>query len=209
MRRRHCVFTIIAVVFFLLLRFVAEVGHEPSGTFLVTRVIDGDTAELNGQDRVRLLGIDAPEEGEPFHDSAKAYLSNLALNKQVALKFDARKRDGYGRLLAYIYLDTFSVNAAMVAMGLARIYFFTDNASNDQIQAGLLAAQRQAIGKKIGIWTVPNTGEAYYIGNSRTMRFHRPQCPSAKKLPDKYRVIFEERTEPFLEGYSPCRNCQP
>jgi len=193
----------------LLFRFVVKIDREPSETFLVTRVLDGDTAELNRQDRVRLLGIDTPEEGEPFHDSATAYLSKLILNKQVSLKFETRKRDGYGRLLAYIYIDTFSVNMDMLAKGLARIYLFPDNASDQQMRANLLTVQRQAISKGIGIWTVPSTPESYYVGNSRTLRFHRPQCPSIKKLSDKDRVIFEDRMKPFLEGYSPCRNCKP
>ncbi|MCX6826049.1 MAG: hypothetical protein NTV06_02090, partial [candidate division Zixibacteria bacterium] len=71
------------VVLLLLIRFVSEIGYDksPRDRFKVVRIIDGDTIELTGGDRLRLLGIDCPEKGEPFHDSAQAFLRNLILSK--------------------------------------------------------------------------------------------------------------------------------
>jgi len=39
--------------------------------YLVTQVIDGDTIEINGSDRVRLLEIEAPEAGECYFTESK------------------------------------------------------------------------------------------------------------------------------------------
>mgnify|MGYP000695748893 CR=1 FL=1 len=51
----------------------------------VTRVIDGDTfeIELDGKlYKVRLIGVNAPEKGQPFADKAEAKLKELVLGKK-------------------------------------------------------------------------------------------------------------------------------
>jgi len=209
MKLRHYIFAAVLVLFFLLFRFVAEIGRETSSRFRVIRIIDGDTVELAGRGRVRLLGIDTPEQGEPFYDSATAFLSEMALGKEACLRFDARKRDGYGRLLAYLYIDTIFINGAILENGLGYLYLFRDNLRDETILSELLSAQRKAMEKSIGLWTLPYTEEEYYIGNSNSMRFHRPACRGVENLSSKYRVIFNTREEAFYEGYSPCRNCKP
>lgn len=46
-----------------------------------------------------------------------------------------------------------------------------------------------------------------YIGNKNSLAFHRPTCPN---LPlEKNRVYFETRNEAILNGYHPCKNCNP
>jgi endonuclease YncB( thermonuclease family) len=71
-------------------------------TFLVTRVIDGDTVELANGENVRLVGIDTPEVGECGFEGASAELSRLVLGKRVELVRSDEDRDGYGRLLRYV-----------------------------------------------------------------------------------------------------------
>ncbi|MCL2620127.1 MAG: hypothetical protein FWD97_04240 [Defluviitaleaceae bacterium] len=44
---------------------------------VVTRVIDGDTVELYSGERVRLIGIDAPEVGEAGADEATNFVRDL------------------------------------------------------------------------------------------------------------------------------------
>jgi len=101
----------------------------------VERVIDGDTILLENGEKVRLIGIDAPEyykltDKEKFgldEDylyewgvKAKLYLEDRILNKDVSLKYDREKRDCYGRLLAYVYLDHEMINRTMIKEGYAR-----------------------------------------------------------------------------------------
>jgi len=71
-------------------------------TYLVTRVIDGDTLELASGRDVRLVGIDTPEVGECGYEKAAANLSYLTLGQQVSLAVSDEDQDRYGRLLRYV-----------------------------------------------------------------------------------------------------------
>ncbi|MCX5892201.1 MAG: thermonuclease family protein, partial [Deltaproteobacteria bacterium] len=115
----------------------------------VTRVIDGDTAELAGGARVRFLGIDAPEmerDGKPadfLAHQSKDYVAGLIQGKTVRLEYDRERYDRYGRLLAYLYLpDGAMVNLLVVRQGLARVY---SQAPNLRHQETLNAAQQEAM----------------------------------------------------------------
>jgi endonuclease YncB( thermonuclease family) len=71
-------------------------------TYLVTRVVDGDTLELGNGQTVRLVGIDTPEIGECGHDRASVALGRLVTGRQVRLTMSDEDRDRYGRLLRYV-----------------------------------------------------------------------------------------------------------
>jgi len=49
--------------------------------------------------------------------------------------------------------------------------------------------------------------EDHYIGNSRSLRFHRPSCSGLPS--EQNRVILDTREEAVNEGYEPCGNCKP
>jgi len=89
---------------------------------LVERVIDGDTIELRGGKRVRLLGIDSPEKKQYYCEEATERLRQLVEGKDVGLEKDATNRDKYGRLLRYIYVDEVFVNLEMVKEGYAVLF---------------------------------------------------------------------------------------
>ena len=180
----------------------------------VERVIDGDTLVLAGGARVRVLGIDAPEmerDGQPadfLAHKAKAVLSDLTLHRQVALEYDRLRYDHYGRLLAYLFLpDHTLVNADLVRQGLARVYFIAPNLRYREV---LLAAQREAIEAKRGVWQkLLQQDEPYYLGNKNTFRLHRPKCPLAAQMAKANQVRFSSLKDAYLQGYSPCRSCKP
>lgn len=101
-----------------------------SGPVLVRYVVDGDTIDVAGVGRVRLLGIDAPEVGRgletsaPFALEAQQRLSALVAQRWVRLEYDepGMRRDTYHRRLAYVWLETaVMVNAVLVREGLARV----------------------------------------------------------------------------------------
>ena len=88
----------------------------------VTRVIDGDTIEVNLEGliyRVRYIGIDTPEIGEPCADEATEANRQLVEGKTVWLEKDISETDKYGRLLRYVYVDDIFVNEELVRLGLA------------------------------------------------------------------------------------------
>lgn len=93
----------------------------PEGKLAVVEfVIDGDTFDLDTGERVRLIGINAPERGEDFYNEAKVELRKLIENKDVELRKDVSDTDQYGRLLRYAYVSGILVNEELVRNGFAR-----------------------------------------------------------------------------------------
>jgi micrococcal nuclease len=133
-------------------------GGRASG--VVTRVVDGDTVHVRiaGDDEpVRYIGVDTPETVKPhapvqcFGKAASAYNHRLVEGRPVRLRFDAERRDRYGRLLAYVYRvrDGLFVNAALVRRGYATTLRIPPNVAH----AGELAAlERRARDGRRGLW---------------------------------------------------------
>lgn len=91
----------------------------PPRTYLVTRVIDGDTVELGNGETVRLVGIDTPEVGQCGYDQAAANLERLVLFKHVRLTISDEYRDHYGRLLRYVDVGNQDAGLRLVENGVA------------------------------------------------------------------------------------------
>ena len=91
---------------------------EPS-TFLVMRVVDGDTLELGNGQTVRLAGIDTPEVGECGFEQSSAALGDLVLGRQVTLGESDEDVDQYGRLLRYVDVGPVDAGLALIERGLA------------------------------------------------------------------------------------------
>lgn len=84
----------------------------------VAQVVDGNSVILSSGERLELIGIKVLEGEQGI--GAAAVLRDLVLNKKVSIQYDAEKKDRYGRLLAYLFLEdgTF-VNRAMIEKGAA------------------------------------------------------------------------------------------
>jgi micrococcal nuclease len=199
------------VVLLLLFRLVEDIGPEsgPDDRFTVVRVLDGDTMELAGGDRLRLLGIDTPEQGEPFYDSATDLIARIAFQHQGRIEYANSRRDKYGRLLGYLYFDTVFVNRVVIDSGYGYVYLFSDNELHSEPVRELIEAQRSAIARRVGLWSLAYEPEARYLNKVGSFRLHRPGCRSVSNLkPGEYRV-FSTREEGLATGLSPCRNCKP
>lgn len=91
-----------------------------AGAVAVTSVIDGDTIDVAGGERVRLIGIDSPERGACGYAEASAALRSLIGRRPVVLVPGARDdRDRYGRLLRYVEVDGVDANLEMLRRGHA------------------------------------------------------------------------------------------
>jgi len=102
-------------------------------TFTVTKVVDGDTIDINIPDgnyphtRIRLWGVDTPETKNPktgvmyFGPEAAEFTNKLTLGKEVAVYLEERRTRGkYGRLLAYVQLpDKRYLNEVLLTEGCA------------------------------------------------------------------------------------------
>lgn len=117
----------------------------------VLRIIDGDTFELLSGEKVRLIGINAPEINDKYGDKSKEYLDNLIRDKDVILKNDSvtKDKDIYGRLLRYVYLDDEDINKKMILDGYALAYIKYSFTKIEEYK------QAEQIAKKDnrGVWT--------------------------------------------------------
>lgn len=129
---------------------VKQITKAPS-TYKVTNVVDGDTLDLSTGEKVRLLGIDAPEANQPGGDIARAFLEKLVLNKEVVLKKDVTDKDKYGRLLRFVYVGDTFVNAEMIKRGYAIPRFYPpDERYKEQFEK----LRDEAEKNKRGLWAL-------------------------------------------------------
>ena len=127
---------------------------------LVVRVVDGDTAEMklaSGRtEGVRFIGVDTPESvapGQPvecFGRRASRFTADLIEGERVILRYGAERRDHYGRLLAYIYLDGEFVNGQLVRLGYARTLEIAPNVDHAERLARL---EQDAANAGRGLWS--------------------------------------------------------
>jgi micrococcal nuclease len=201
------------LILVMLIAFICLASAHPAYE-RVKRVVDGDTVLLETGKEVRYIGIDTPEFGHDGESNefmaleSKRFNYDLLNKARIRLEFDQEKQDRYGRLLAYVFLENGEmVNALIVRKGLARVLVVEPNLKHFHL---LLEAQRRAMTEKIGIWSKgPNRPEPYYVGNSKSHRFHRPDCPFGKQIAPVNRLRFSSSDQAYWEGFSPCRKCKP
>lgn len=131
---------------------------------LVTRVIDGDTIEIDIEDvlnnrpttQIKLWGINCPntakpqKEGEPFAAEAIGLTRSLATGRRVTLRLEShRTRDTFGRILAHMQLpDHSNLNEALLSAGLAA----TDEQWAHSLLGRYTQLQQEAKRSQVGIW---------------------------------------------------------
>lgn len=143
---------LVSVVFIIIgLGFTAYTGYFAAWDYKepvsVSRVVDGDTLELEDGRHVRLLGINTPEVNEFFYKEATEYLKQLLADKQISL--EKAGKDKYGRTLGYVYADKTLVNLEMVKTGLSHKYILP---ADDKFYGDFKAAEDDAKAKQLGIW---------------------------------------------------------
>lgn len=127
---------------------------------LVSKVVDGDTIELDNGKTVRFIGMDTPETVDPrrsvgcFGKEASNETKKLLSGKEVILQKDVSETDKYGRLLRYVFLPLENgrilfVNDYLVREGFAKVLTYPPDVSyNEQFRQ----AERQAKEGRRGLW---------------------------------------------------------
>jgi micrococcal nuclease len=122
----------------------------------VSGITDGDTARVDigfASERVRFVGINAPEAGERGYEEARDEVARLIDARDVVLERDVSDRDQYGRLLRYVWVrdggELVLVNLVLVEGGFARARVY---GPDDRYAKLLAAAQRRAEAAQLGIW---------------------------------------------------------
>ena len=134
----------------------------------VTRVVDGDTIEINylgKPSKLRYIGINTPETVDPrrpvqcFGKEASNENRSLVQGKSVILERDVSDTDKFGRLLRYVYLklengSTLFVNDYLVRAGFAQVDTFPPDV---KYVNRLLAAESEARSGNKGLWGICST----------------------------------------------------
>lgn len=156
------IFALMVLAILLLLKLPDAVNDTPPVTpttsVRVTRVIDGDTVEVEDGRRIRLLGIDAPEigyDGVPSDagaESSREWLRQRIGGASVQLRFGPEQLDRYGRTLAWIYLPGGElINRELLQAGQARL--LTRFGLPADLSTELHQAVAEARIRKLGIWS--------------------------------------------------------
>jgi len=114
--KRQFLLTLLVLAVLLPSPIYGQSGRIESPT--VVHVIDGDTLQIPGGDRIRLLGIDAPERGDPLFDQALEMLQELTALRSLDFEI-CEDRDIYGRYLATVVSGKVNVNSVLLREGMA------------------------------------------------------------------------------------------
>lgn len=121
----------------------------------VVHIYDGDTLQLGQGQRVRLIGINAPEIGrdgrpdQPGAREAARWLEQRVKGQKVYLLPGAERKDRYGRLLAHLYWQGELISEQMVRQGLG---FALAAGSGDRLADCLFQAEQEARADAKGVW---------------------------------------------------------
>jgi endonuclease YncB( thermonuclease family) len=131
--------------------------HDVAGRPLwrVDTVHDGDTVtciDTEGRpQKIRLVGIDAPEHGQAFGDASRRALAAKLAGGAVRVEGDAR--DQHGRLLGTLWIDDRNLNHELVAEGWA--WAFGGFVEDEDLVSAEAAARRARRGLWAGERPIP------------------------------------------------------
>ena len=117
----------------------------------VVGVYDGDTVtcldEAGLQQKVRLAGIDAPDNSQDYGPNSREALAGMVFGRTVEVVDAGRAANG--TMLAGLFVDGQEVNRQLVATGNA----WADPSATDP---ALAAAQSAAQSQRLGLWAQPD-----------------------------------------------------
>ena len=187
-----------------------------------TYVTDGDTIEVDGLGKIRMVGVNTPERGEDGYICSKRFVQKLCLDKEVSLDIDDSKNtDRYGRYLAVVIVDGKNLNEILLREGLAEIMYMPPSefypydwaslsttgssyaSSYSSSNSGSVASSSLTTGSTSG------SDSGSYIASVNSHKFHYANCRWGKKISEKNKVTFKSRSDAISQGYEPCKVCKP
>ncbi len=151
------IFAVLVILRIAVFRPELSTDGKPREKAVVKYVIDGDTFDLDNGQRVRMLGIDAPEAGfggkspEPFSGEATDWLRDRITGREILLRIDHPKTDRYGRTLAWVFEpDGTLVNQQMLLTGHAKLLAYFGLPAD--LEPALRQAESEARVRKLGVW---------------------------------------------------------
>lgn len=121
---------------------------------VVSKVIDGDTIELESGERLRYLLVDTPEttggKNECFGAQAVEFNRSLVEGKQISISYGEVCTDRFDRGLVYVKVDGQDVNLELVRQGYGCVLHLPPG--GDGRVEEFLEAQEEARNQGSGIW---------------------------------------------------------
>lgn len=100
-------------------------GNANCFTGTISKVVDGDTVDVDGEIRIRLSLVNTPEQGEEGYQVAKDFVnSNCGVGTKVLVdEDDGQKAGSYGRMIGLVYCgdDKLLLNQILIEKGYAQI----------------------------------------------------------------------------------------
>jgi micrococcal nuclease len=119
----------------------------------VIEINDGDLITVLNQNRpvkVRLLGVDAPEPGQPFAEIAKQHLKDLVIEKMVTVEYSSL--GVHSSVVGKVILDGVDICAQMVRDGAAW-FDIHNNSRLTEIERQVYAqSEAAARSERRGVW---------------------------------------------------------
>lgn len=150
----------------------------------VIDVTDGDAItvfNLNRPVKVKLMGIDAPEPGQPYAEVAKQHLKDLVLNKLVSVEYSGLGQNG--SLVGRVILDGADICAQMLRDGVAW-FDVTHSRLNESDRQIYLQSEQAARSEKRGLW---QSGDAVapweFLKRQAALRESTTKTSTAKRSP--------------------------
>jgi micrococcal nuclease len=175
---------------------------------IVAKVVDGDTVELEGGEKVRLIGVNTPETvkpdslEQPYGKEASGFTKSQIEGKKVFVETDVQEKDNYGRTLAYIYLqkpkteeeiEKYMFNATLLREGYAQLMTIPPNSKHTDLFVKEQKAAREA-GK--GIWALgiykdsaTSTDDVFLEGKDPAKQVAQAPAPEPKKEEPKQQAV--------------------
>jgi micrococcal nuclease len=107
--------------------------------------VDGDTVVLEGEIKIRYIGVDTPESTtsvECYGPEAAEFNKSLVEGKVVTLEYDEECTDKYGRTLAYVSVDGVLASRALIDKGYGCALIMAPNdAKKEELEEAEMVAQ--------------------------------------------------------------------
>jgi endonuclease YncB( thermonuclease family) len=119
----------------------------------VVEVRSGDSFVLEGGLQVRLAGVEAPWNDQPFAAQARTALAELVLGKKVQLLYGGARKNRYGRALAQVKLAQGGVwvQGVLLSQGDVRERTWADNRA---MAKAMLEDEAHARNRGLGLWAL-------------------------------------------------------
>ncbi|MDR4485428.1 MAG: thermonuclease family protein [Nitrospirales bacterium] len=208
--------------------FQAKVIHISDGDTIT--VLNKEKEEI----KIRLNGIDCPEAGQAFGNKAKEFTKGLVAGQMVTIQ--AYDQDKYGRTIGDVVLnDGRNLSQELVKAGMA--WWFFKYSDDEQLGILEVKAKIARVGlwadpNPIPPWifrhpdklniplsrpppkaplgtitpSVPSSSLPI-LGNRRSHKYHRSDCPSYHAIAPKNRVPFESPQDAEEAGFTLAGNC--